>query len=61
MRLALIRHKNETYHRLCEAARACDRRRHMAGCVPSTWLERLAVLEAEYRDALAALGIGCKN
>jgi hypothetical protein len=35
-----------------QAERRCDRKRHTAGAVPVTWLERLQELRAEYAEAL---------
>jgi len=53
-RLAVIRHKNVIFDRLCTAARACDRKRHTTGSVPPMWAARLEALDAAYRAALAA-------
>lgn len=53
-RVTVIRERNAAYHALCEARRHCDRRRHTAGAIPSTWADRLAELERVYNLALAA-------
>ena len=53
-RLALIRRKNLAYHRWLRGVLECHKRRHR-GPVPATWLARLAELESEYRQAVAAL------
>ena len=57
-RLALIRQKNTAFARLEQADLAIERRRHTAGEVPPSWLAKRAILAAEYRAAVAAVGYG---
>ena len=53
-RTELIRHKNRAFAALTVALAACERRRHVAGTVPASWLERVQGLRLAYRRARSA-------
>ena len=53
-RLELIRRKNAAFHALTVALAAMERRRHVAGTVPASWLERVQGLRLAYRRARSA-------
>ncbi|MDY6876793.1 MAG: hypothetical protein SWK90_11420 [Chloroflexota bacterium] len=50
-RLALIRRKNTAFAALCRAEVLCCQRRKR-GPLPTSWLARLAELEAQYQRAV---------
>ena len=53
-RAPLIRSKNAAFHALTVALAAMERRRHVAGTVPASWLERVQGLRLAYRLARLA-------
>jgi len=53
-RAPLIRRKNAAFLDYETACYRCEKRRHLAGAVPASWLERLADLRAAYQTARVA-------